>query len=69
MSRLRTSDAMTIVSYCDFGHCAPSCWRRCDIPGGRWDGSPTHWYREVWKALRRMPRQQSLELEHPREAA
>lgn len=22
--------ALVVPRYCDFGHCSPSCWRRCD---------------------------------------
>jgi hypothetical protein len=56
-----TNRQLMPAQYCDWGRCsAASCWPRCQIPNGRWDGSPTHWYREVWKALRRKPRQLEL---------
>ena len=42
--------------WCDFGGCTLACARRCDIQNGRWDGAPTHWWREVWKALRLVPK-------------
>lgn len=82
-----TSDSRNLpmlIAYCDFGHCSASCWRRCAIPNGCWDGRPTNLYREAWKVRgrvtkvnRRRPRarkwleqpvQYALELE-PREAA
>lgn len=22
--------ALVVPRYCDFGHCSPSCWKRCD---------------------------------------
>lgn len=42
--------------WCDFPYCGSSCWTRCNIDNGRWDGVPVHLWRQVWHVLRRMPK-------------
>lgn len=44
--------SLVVPRYCDFGHCAPSCWRRCDSWMARcW---------QIWVASRKQPRQRGL---------
>lgn len=59
-NRVRMTNLPVAYTPCDFPLCSAGCWIRCNSNGPCWDGRQAHWHREVWKAIRRAPRQDDL---------